>query len=424
MKSKQIFASAAAALLLMSGAVFAQELKFDVYLNSGLGIIANNNKDVDPNVKAFGVDSESNAYRFRLNGSFANEAKNAGAKFRIQSQRDLSKSGYFSLPYAYGWVGFFNNALSVFGGIVNEGTWQTGDFWLASEAVGDGLGGLLKATPIKGLDFGLGAYVLNLQSGGNNNMLNIGGSLPNFANAAVKAGDVKYTYHASYTMADTFRLAASFRWKNKAGGNGTNISGGYKYDGTDESSRLIGEFRFLGIKDLSAVAAASFDRIEDFTNNGNIIISETLGYKIKDLGFGLNAVQFLYNRTGAANSKIDYNPGLLFNLWGTYAIDKIIPRLDIVYFQGGQSKMATSARQWERKGFVNNAQAKNAGADFSVFSARPSVKINLDSKTFIEIGDIINYDSSEKSGAYADSGDAGKKSLISNVFYVDIKWSF
>ncbi|MCL2881257.1 MAG: hypothetical protein FWF29_13525, partial [Treponema sp.] len=229
MKNKLILALPIILLLTMSGTAFTQELKFDGYINSGLGLINSDTDGDKGHVKAFGVDSESNGYRFRLNGSYTNEAKNAGAKFRIQSQRDLSKSGYFSLPYAYGWVSFLDNKLTLNGGIVNEPTWQTGDFWLTYDVVGDGLGALLKATPVNGLDLGFGAYVLNPQSGANNNMLNIGGSLPNFANAIPAAGDVKYSYHAAYTLADTFRVAASFRWKNKAGGNGTVVASGYKY---------------------------------------------------------------------------------------------------------------------------------------------------------------------------------------------------
>ena len=408
----------------MSGTAFTQELKFDGYINSGLGLINSDTDGDKGHVKAFGVDSESNGYRFRLNGSYTNEAKNAGAKFRIQSQRDLSKSGYFSLPYAYGWVSFLDNKLTLNGGIVNEPTWQTGDFWLTYDVVGDGLGALLKATPVNGLDLGFGAYVLNPQSGGNNNMLNIGGSLPNFANAIPAAGDVKYTYHAAYTLADTFRAAASFRWKNKAGGNGTPVASGYKYDGYDESSRLIGEFRLLAIKNLTAVIAASFDKIEDFDANGNMIFSETFAYKLDQLNGGINGVQFMYNRTNASGDKINMNPGLLFNLWGAYAINNIVPRLDLVYFMGGQSKTATAAQQWERRGFANVPKAADAKDDYSVFSVRPSVKFSLDSRTFLEIGDMINLDYAAKKGAYADSKDANKKSLISNVVYADMKWSF
>jgi hypothetical protein len=196
------------------------------------------------------------------------------------------------------------------------------------------------------------------------------------------------------------------------------------YLGRDESSRLLGEFRYLGVKDLTAIAAASFDKIEDFDNSGNIIISETFAYKLDSLNVGLNAVQFLYNR----QSEVD--PGLLFNLWGSYAFGNIVPRLDLAYFLGGQSNLAAITASgptytWQRpRGFTNKTGVKDEEDDYSVFSVRPSVRFNLDGKTFVEIGDIINFDSANFDGAYKDSGDENKKSRLGNVFYIDFKWSF
>jgi len=113
-----------------------------------------------------------------------------------------------------------------------------------------------------------------------------------------------------------------------------------------------------------------------------------------------------------------------------------------VYFMGGQSKTANGNNQWERRGFVPQGGAidaapwvpstkkgslggvKDKDDDYSVLSFRPSVKINVDSRTFLEIGDIINYDFANFDGAYADKNDAKKKSLLTNVFYVDLKFSF
>jgi len=228
-------------------------------------------------------------------------------------------------------------------------------------------------------------------------------------------------------MPDTFRLGAIFRTQNKAGWTGTRYldNDDYEYGGREESMFLQAELRVLSVKNLTAVIVGTFDKLEEFSKRGNMMFSETFGYKMDSLNVGLNAVQFMYNRTDAkTDEKVNYNPGLLFNPWVSYTIDKIIPRLDLVYFMGGQSKMANGNNQWERRGFANVAKAKDADDDYSVFSARPSVKINLDNRTFLEIGDIINYDMATKDGAYKDSGDANKNSLFSNVFYVDMKISF
>jgi len=230
-------------------------------------------------------------------------------------------------------------------------------------------------------------------------------------------------------LPDVFRLGATFRWKNKAGYDANSEKDGYQ--GRDESSRLIGEFRYLGVKDLTAVAAASFDKIEDFDNSGNIILSETFAYKLDSLNFGLNAVQFLYNRK--ADAQPDKDPGLLFNLWGSYAFGGIVPRLDLAYFLGGQSSLGGNGNNtWGRTttGFASKTGTADVDDDYAVFNIRPSVKFNVNNRTFVEVGDSINFDSANFDG-YRKDGKAvsaetpgNTKSRLSNVFYIDFKWSF
>jgi hypothetical protein len=131
-------------------------------------------------------------------------------------------------------------------------------------------------------------------------------------------------------------------------------------------------------------------------------------------------VQFLYNRDD------DFNPGLFFNLWGSYAIDTIVPRVDLVYFMGGRSNIVGGGTNgWGRHDFANVASAKDAEKDLSVFSVRPSVKINLDSRTFLEIGDMINFDFANYDEYQSKvGGPKDTDSRLTNVFYVDLKISF
>jgi len=250
----------------------------------------------------------------------------------------------------------------------------------------------------------------------------------------LKPEDVKYTFNVAYTLPDVFRLNAIFRTQNKAGWTGKRFDDEYDYTGREESMLLQAELRLLVVKDLTAVVVGAFNRLEEFDKRGNIMFSETFGYKFDNLNVGLNAVQLLYNRQDTKGDKIDTDPGLIFNPWVSYTFDKIVPRLDLVYFLGGKSKTASGANQWERRGFV--AQGGNLDDngtpglkdkdddDYSVLSIRPSIKFNLDSRTFLEIGDMINYDMSTKDGAYKTSSDPKKNTLFTNVFYVDIKFSF
>jgi len=447
----------------MSGAAYAQELKFDGYLNSGMGYVSNNKAGDDSYVKVFGTDSESNGYRFRLNGSYTNEAKNAGAKFRFQSQRRTDQgAGYFSLPYAYGWMGFIENKITLTGGLVDDGTWTSADWWW-NDDTGEGLGLLLKAEPVKGLNLGVGAYTISQQSGGSNNLLQFTpitnkatGSnppnytadstrLPNFNEIMLKPEDVKYTINFAYTMPDTFRFGAIFRTKNRAGWAGGRMDAtgkrvdadDYIYNGREESMFLQTEIRLLMVKNLTAVVVGAFDNLEKFDYRGNMMFSETFGYKIDKLNIGFNAVQLLYNRKDANGDEINVDPGLLFNPWISYTIDKVVPRLDLAYFMNGQSKTGANINnaQWERRGFTpqnGNVDGystptkglKGKDDDYSVFSVRPSIKINVDNKTFLEIGDMINYDMGNFDEAYADKNDAKKRTQFNNAFYVDVKFSF
>jgi hypothetical protein len=374
------------------GTVSAQELKFDGYINSGLGFVTSDIDGSDPFLKTFGVDSEQNGYRLRLNGSYTNEANNAGIKFRLQSQAGLTNSSreFISLPFAFGWVNFLDNKLSVNAGIIEDNTWTTGDFWLASDSVSDfaGLGALIKITPVDGLIFGLGAHTIGRRGGGDNNTL----AKTSFGEK-INLEDARITFHAVYTMKDVFRIGASYRTESSVG--------------TAVTSKLYGDFRYLGIKDLTAIFATSVDNLgDDFDKTGTIILSETFAYKMDNINFGLNAVQFLYNDKAK-------DTGMLFNIWGSYTINNIIPRLDLVYFMGGRSNFIDYADipnpvfTWHRKGF-----AATQNKDHSLISIRPSIRLNLDNKTHLEIGDMINIDNNDSD------------SIINNVFYIDLKWSF
>jgi len=433
---KKSFFVFAALILVTSAVVFAQELKFDGYLNSGFGFVSNDREGDGPSVgsffKTFGVDSESSGFRLRLNGSFTNEAKNAGVRFRLQSQRRIDRSGYLSLPYLYGWMSFFDNQFTLTGGLVDEGTWTSADWWW-NDDTGEGLGLLLKAVPIKGLNLGVGAYTISQQSGGSNNWLQVtntstgANSLPNFEELMLKPKNMKYTFNAAYTIPDLIRFGAIYRTKNKAGWTkDRNLDDDdYTYGGREETSFLQGEVRVFAVKDLTAVVVGTFDRLEKFYESGNMMFSETLGYKVGNINLGLNMVQFIYNRTDSSDNKVDMDPGLLFNPWVSYTIGQFVPRLDAICFIGGQSKMANSSNpQWERRGFATKEGKKGIDDDYTVASFRPSVKINLDSRIFLEIGDMFNIDLANFDGAYGDTVHANKKSLLSNVFYVDVKLSF
>ncbi|MDR2049391.1 MAG: hypothetical protein LBP69_08035 [Treponema sp.] len=441
-------------ILAAAGGLFAQELKFDGYLNSGLGIVSTDTrvpdgsgtKTADTKIVPFGVDSEQGGYRFRLNGSYTNAEGTAGAKFRFQAQSSL-EFGAFSLPYAYGWVSFLNKIFTVTGGLVDDGTWNLGSP-LLNDDVGEGLGALVKISPITGLNLGVGAYVLNQQSGSRNNFPVIPAGYgtretSSFSSLDIPLDRLKYTFSAGYTMPDLFKVIATFRTANQAGDKTSRYTNAdlESFAGRDETSKLIFGLQLLAVKNLTAIVEVSADKLEDSgvdkdKDNIDFDFYETLGYKTGDLSFGLNAVQYI--RT---EKDVDHDLGLHFNPWVSYAIGSIVPRLDLNYFLAGKALTGTAAwvdadndpttpsvlspplpgASYHRKVF---SYADNGKADdVSVIAVRPSVKFNIDKNTFIEIGDLIAF-STGPEGAFADADDPKKSSNLNNVFYVDFVWKF
>jgi hypothetical protein len=146
------------------------------------------------------------------------------------------------------------------------------------------------------------------------------------------------------------------------------------------------------------------DHFDRFSTNGKINLYETFAYKVGDFNFGLYAAQMFSNEAAHAD------PGLRFNLWGSYALadGKLVPRLDAMFFLGGRLK---TDRNYDRRTDVEPSY----DSDNYIFSARPSLKINLDSRNSFEIGDVIYY--GKHNGVVTDA-------QLTNVFYLDFVLRF
>jgi hypothetical protein len=406
MKKAGVFAVLAAAGMVVAGGLFAQELKFDGYVNSGVGLVITDQEDVDPYLTAFGVDSWQYGYRFRLNGAYTNEAGNAGARFRFQSQ--AVTGSFFSIPYAYGWVKLLGDVVTLSGGLVDDSTWASSGPLLTDDQ-SEGLGALAKISPIKGLDIGVGAYVISTKGGDANQTLAL-----DLAKNTIDLDEAKYTFNLGYTLPDVVKFSATYRTKNSTG--------------FSQSSRAIVNVALLAVQNLTAVLEAELDNLQDFkalkagdkdawdnpvTNvtgsSGKTNLYETIGYKLGDLGLGLNAIQYI-------SLAKDTDAGLLFNPWVSYAIGSVVPRLDVVYLNGGIGPQddQNGKGKYHRQG----SWANRYDSDYSLISFRPSVKFNLDPKTFIEVGDLVGIENGP------DNSFGDESSRITNVFYIDFKWTF
>lgn len=406
---------------------FSQDFKFSGYMNYGLGV-ETTNRDIDEagyigaRVRTAGVDSEQTGGRFRLNGSYSNEDKTAGADLRIQLQgvgptvdpratnpnrvasgdSSNNNSTYnLGLAYAYGWIKPVE-LLTVKAGIVDDSTFVTAGPILRDDAGGGAGSGLfVKLTPIDGLDVGVGAYPRSSDGSNNNNRIESVGGWGEWYR-------VKYTFGVGYTMPEMFKVTASFRSSNKAG-----IS-------SREQARAIGEFRLLAVENLTAIIEVEMDNIYNeakendfFKDEGKINIFETFAYKMDDLSFGLNAAQYT-----SKDDKLE-DISLRFNPWVSYAMSdgKIVPRLDGVFFLGGDRNSLPTVtsggdfEKYDRRMDVAPTYNKN----YYVVSVRPSVKINVDNRTSFEIGDAFYYRKVDDKKV-----SVKKDKFVDNVFYVDL----
>jgi hypothetical protein len=365
---------------------------------------------VKPYLTAFGVDSWQPGYRLRLDGAYTNKNGNAGAKIRFQSQ--ATTRNFFSIPYAYGWVKFLDNVFTISGGLVDDGTWNSGGAILGNNDPdqGEGLGALVKITPVSGVDVGFGVYAISTLGGGDNQVL-----ARELTNNKIDLDKAKYTFNLAYTLPDVFKVTGTARVNNWTRTDTPDINK------PSQTSRAIVAARLLAVKNLNAVVEADFANLNTFGGDGLLTFYETLGYKIEDVGFGLNSVQWTSNVKAQNKSALEINP------WVNYSFGSIIPQLDFVYVHGGQSTLnaAASSERTAINTKYNRFTSYEPTWDYkySVFSVRPSIKFALDGNTFIELGDLVNIEQG-KSGTYGHPDKTDKADRVTNVAYVDFKWSF
>ena len=387
----------AVTLIAMSG--FGQELRFSGIMNYGIGIEFSDEDDADPQIRVFGVDSEQGGGRFRLNASYSNEERTAGADFRIQLQGNSTNTQDLGLAFAYGWVRPVD-FLQIKAGLVSDSTFETAGVILRDDAGnGAGAGIFFRLTPIENLDLGVGLYPRGaLGSGDNNRIVSPG--------LAMNAEDhTKYTFGLAYTMPEVFRVTASFRTFNQATGDTPTVADPYPSTDGRTRGRFVGELRLLAVENLTAIFEVELDRLyhpdndDLFNDDGRINLFQTLAYRMDDLRFGLNAVQYISNADGHDDIALRFNPWVSYTL----ADGSIVPRLDAVYMMGGEW-----TGNWDRRGdFGGNSLFYDH--DLWVVNVRPSVRLNIDSRTSLEIGNSFYYTNPVVGDGY-----------FNNVIYTDL----
>jgi hypothetical protein len=381
-------------ILAVAGGIFAQDVKFTGEVKTGLGVLYDTTSE-EAHLVPFSRDGEQ-PFQFRLNGAYATEGDTAGVKFRLQQR------GSFSVPYAFGYLNVFDNLLTLQGGLIDDGTFNSGGGILDADA-GEGVGTQILVMPIDGLVVGGGAYASD-----------------GFGDLAVfpKLGDAKYTAGFAYTMPDLFKIVTSFRnryWTKSSGDVTSNqlIVGANILALSSMGLKLVLEGRFTNLGEDKD--AGVFANVDGFL---------TVGYTKDALSAGLNGALYL----SAINADDVPDPIIAFWVYGSYAVsDNIVPRLDVGIklndniIAGGQAGFLNiTGYQWHHKHFTRDA-GSIGNKDQTLLSFKPAVLLKVDANNSIEIGDQLSVQLDKNKG-FGPKFD--KDSNIVNSFYIDYVFKF
>jgi hypothetical protein len=369
-----------AAAVLCAAGLFAQEashaFKFTTAIDSGIGLFATNQEDVDPYVSAWAPDAEVELYQLQFTGTYNGFDEFIGAKFRLRFNG--GKTPF--VKYAYGWINLLDHKITINGGYVDNSTWGSGGFY--DSDLGEGVGTLIKVSPITDLDVGFGMY----------------GNLKD--DNQLKLSDAKYTFNLAYTMPELFKLVATFRPDNKA-----------------ESSKMLISASILAVPDLTVVLTGELDNLNYFNDIGLINLYEAFGYALDDLSFGLDAAQLISRKTGDTALTLFLNPYINYTIG--FGRISIVPRFDFVYVGAGRPYDIS----WETGGiplysnYNFDCVSPVYDKDFSFIFIKPSVAFNI-GDSFIRLGDVISVENGP-----SDSWGT-KDSRLSNAFYVEFYWTW
>jgi hypothetical protein len=347
-------------------------------------------------LQAFSRDAEQ-PFQLRLNGAYANEGDTAGLKFRFQQ-----RFGALSMAWAFGYINAFDNLLTLQGGLIDDGTFNSGGGILDADS-GEGLGTNILVRPIDNLVIGAGAYAAS------------GFGVP--AGGYQKSGDAKYTVGLSFTAPSIVKVVTSFRTKNTL------------VVSTDANShnQLIAGINILALSDLGLKLVLE-GRVTDLGENADKDPMDldgfaTIGYAQGPLSLGLNAAFYKAGLNKPSASAIPDEPIMAFWLYGSYAVtESIVPRLDALFMLNSYDDRYISANgqsSWHYKNFVKDA-GTSSDKDQKLIAFRPAVLLKMDANNSLEIGDYVGvHINAEKVFAGGD-----KDTLISNVFYIDYVFKF
>jgi hypothetical protein len=374
------------AVFFTCGWLSAQGFTFNGSFISGLQLDIQD--DGDPVLSAYNQATDKRLYRFRFGGIYAHN-ENVGFNFGIQSDQQKNVDVYS----AFGYANFFNKALLVNLGLVNNSTFNS--LGNLNNDVGEGVGVQLQFKPpvelLEPLNLGVGYYIPGSST-----------SSSRAAEDSASLWDAKAVFSIAYNDRKAVRLGASF-----------SLGDGGKPD------TFLGGVSLLAIPNLTFIVEGNGVSLAADDPMG--IIDELIEYKIGDLGIRLKSFQFINhgnmtlksgvlgmvvsNEIQAQRDTVNNKANINWTLEPTvsYTINSFIPRISLVAGSFGYKNDTTNTEYSEY-----------------ILGARPAVILNLARNTLIDFGYLVHNTWTQMDI----NGDVAKKDFITHKVFVDIQWTY
>jgi hypothetical protein len=249
--------------------------------------------------------------------------------------------------------------------MVDDATFETAG--PVGDDAGEGLGGLVIIKPSSMLKLGFGAYI-GPRSG--DKILNISKA----ASGELDAEDAAYTGSMAFGVPDIFDFTLGYRFPFTD-----------RDANKDTDDQLITGISITAIQNVTMAFDTMINGVSDNEITGKYGLATA--YQKDPLTLGLKTVlQTTYAHDDSAVS---------FMLYGSYAIQKFLPRFDVYFGTGG------TGGKYYWNGYYDDDPSYNTADKFIGF--RPSLTYNATDKISVEFGDLINIRMPDGADAKADN---------------------